>query len=356
MCRREDHILLVTRARSRWSLPGGTIRHTESPLEAARRDLAEETTLEVDGLSFLFLFGGLSKRHHVFLVDLPPGAEPRASNEIAHCHWLPPGRVASLITSVLPVASLSRSSVTKMSQARLRNPALTYYWWPVLIGNSEMLSRLLMAILLGSVIGFERERLNWAAGLRTHMLVCVGACLMMLVSAFGFADVLGSKDVVLDPSRVAAQVVSGIGFLGAGSILLRGEVVRGLTTAASLWSVAGVGLAVGGGIYTPAIGATVIILVILAGIKPLERRFISTRQQRSIQLSAQRGSVSFDTVHRALGSGSVRVKQFVVQQAEDDAELDDVQIALSRVSAGEFSAICTRLESMPGVRVLRHDA
>jgi putative Mg2+ transporter-C (MgtC) family protein len=223
------------------------------------------------------------------------------------------------------------------------------------ITNIEILTRLLMAALLGSVIGFERERLNWAAGLRTHMLVCVGASLMMLVSAFGFADVLGNKNVVLDPSRVAAQVVSGIGFLGAGSILLRGEVVRGLTTAASLWSVAGVGLAVGGGMYTAAVGATAIILIILAGVKPLERRFISVRQQRSIQLLVERGSVSLDTVYRALGTGSVRVKQFIVQQSEDDADLDDVQIALSRVSPSEFSAICARLETMSGVRACRRD-
>ncbi|WP_028202184.1 MgtC/SapB family protein [Paraburkholderia nodosa] len=224
-----------------------------------------------------------------------------------------------------------------------------------MIGNLEILSRLLIAALLGSVIGFERERLNWAAGLRTHMLVCVGAALMMLVSAFGFADVLGEKNVVLDPSRVAAQVVSGIGFLGAGSILLRGEVVRGLTTAASLWSVAGVGLAVGGGMYTAAIGATVIMLLILAGVKPLERRFISVRQQRSIQLLVERGSVSLDTVHRALGTGSVRVKQFIVQQSEDDADLDDVQIALSRVTASEFAAVCARLEAMRGVRACLQD-
>lgn len=224
-----------------------------------------------------------------------------------------------------------------------------------MIGNLEILSRLLMAALLGSVVGFERERLNWAAGLRTHMLVSVGACLMMLVSAFGFADVLGDKNVVLDPSRVAAQVVSGIGFLGAGSILLRGEVVRGLTTAASLWSVAGVGLAVGGGMYTAAIGATVIILTILAGLKPIERRFISVRQQRNIQLLAERASVSLDTVHQALGSGSVRVKQFIVQQSDDDPDLDDVQIALSRVSSNEFAAICSRLEKMSGVRACRYE-
>jgi putative Mg2+ transporter-C (MgtC) family protein len=223
------------------------------------------------------------------------------------------------------------------------------------IGNLEILSRLLMAALLGSVIGFERERLNWAAGLRTHMLVCVGASLMMMVSAFGFADALTQKNVVLDPSRVAAQVVSGIGFLGAGSILLRGEVVRGLTTAASLWSVAGIGLAVGGGMYTAAFGATIIILIILAGVKPLERRFISVKQQRSIQLLAERGSVSLDSLHRALGTGSIRVKQFIVQQAEDDPELDDVQIALSRASSTEFTAICARLESMAGVRTCRQE-
>jgi putative Mg2+ transporter-C (MgtC) family protein len=224
-----------------------------------------------------------------------------------------------------------------------------------MINNIELLSRLLLAAALGSVIGFERERLNWAAGLRTHMLVCVGSALIMLVSAFGFADVLGEKNVVLDPSRIAAQVVSGIGFLGAGSILLRGEVVRGLTTAASLWSVAGIGLAVGGGMYTASVGATVIIFTILAGVKPLERRFIAVKQQRNVQLVAERGRVSLDTLHGVLGSGSVRVKQFIVQQSEDDPELDDVQIALSRVSSSEFVAICAKLESMAGVRECRYD-
>ena len=223
-----------------------------------------------------------------------------------------------------------------------------------MIGNIELLSRLVLAALLGSVIGFERERLNWAAGLRTHMLVCVGSALIMLVSAFGFADVLGEKNVVLDPSRIAAQVVSGIGFLGAGSILLRGEIVRGLTTAASLWSVAGVGLAVGGGMYTAAIGATGIMLIILAGVKPLERRFISVKQQRNIHLLVERGSVSLDSVHNALGTGSVRVKQFIVQQSEDDPEVDDVQIGLSRATDSEFAAIRTRLSAMAGVRETRN--
>lgn len=223
-----------------------------------------------------------------------------------------------------------------------------------MIGNFELLSRLMMAALPGSVIGFERERLSWAAGLRTHMLVCVGAALTMLISAFGFSDVLGAQNVVLDPSQFASQEVFGISFLGEGSILPREEVVRGLTTAAILWSVAGIGLAVGGGMYTAAIGAIVKIVILLAGVKPLEHRFISVRQQRSIQLLVERGSVSLDSVHQTLGSGSVLVKQFIVQQSEDDADLDDVEIALSRVTTSEFAAISPRLESMAGARACSH--
>jgi len=136
-----------------------------------------------------------------------------------------------------------------------------------LLSNWEMAVRLLAAAALGSVIGLERERLSWTAGLRTHMLVSVGSALIMIVSAYAFSDVLGEQHVVLDPSRIAAQVVSGIGFLGAGAILLRGEVIRGLTTAASVWAVAAIGLAVGGGLYVAATVATVIILVILSFIR-----------------------------------------------------------------------------------------
>ncbi|SAL73822.1 MgtC/SapB transporter [Caballeronia terrestris] len=224
-----------------------------------------------------------------------------------------------------------------------------------MLGNLELISRLVMAAALGSLIGFERERLSWAAGLRTHMLVCVGSALIMIVSAFGFADALHGDHVSLDPSRMAAQVVSGIGFLGAGSILLRNEIVRGLTTAASLWSVAAIGLAVGGGLYTASIAATIIILIILAGIKPLERRFISVKQRRQITMLVERGSLSFHALHEALGPGSVRVKQFVVQQSEDTPELDEVQIVLSRVSALEYKAICDRLRLMQTVREFREE-
>jgi putative Mg2+ transporter-C (MgtC) family protein len=224
-----------------------------------------------------------------------------------------------------------------------------------MLTNMELISRLVLAAALGSVIGIERERLSWAAGLRTHMLVSVGSALIMIVSAFGFADALKADHVVLDPSRMAAQVVSGIGFLGAGSILLRGEIVRGLTTAASLWSVAAIGLAVGGGLYTAAIAATIIILIILAGIKPLERRFLTFRQRRQLTLLVERGKLTFHSLHDALGTSSPRVKQFVVQQSDDSAELDEVMITLGRVSSLEYEAICAALRGVPGVKEFRED-
>ena len=128
-------------------------------------------------------------------------------------------------------------------------------WW-------EMGLRLLLAALLGSVIGINRGRLEWAAGLRTHMLVCVGSALAIIVSAFGFFDVLGQPNIVLDPSRIAAQVVSGISFLGAGVIFKNGSSIRGLTSAAGMWGTAAVGMAIGAGMYWLGLMEAVVLVVI----------------------------------------------------------------------------------------------
>jgi putative Mg2+ transporter-C (MgtC) family protein len=146
----------------------------------------------------------------------------------------------------------------------------------------ETVIRLFVAAVLGGLIGLDRSRRDLGAGLRTHMLVSVGSALIMLVSSYGFSHTLKSSLIVLDPSRVAAQVVSGIGFLGAGTILLRKEIVRGLTTAAGIWAVAAIGLAVGGGLYGAALFATAIILGILVALKPLERRFLRRRRKDRI--------------------------------------------------------------------------
>ena len=216
-----------------------------------------------------------------------------------------------------------------------------------MLSDVSLTLRLLLAALLGSVIGFERERLLWAAGLRTHMLVCVGSCLIMIVSAYGFTSVLGPH-IILDPSRLAAQVVSGIGFLGAGSIILRNEMVKGLTTAASLWAVAAVGLAVGGGLYYASIAATLIILAILAGLKPLEERFRSRRQAVQFRLEVQQGVMSVAFLREALGWRAARVKQLLVK-SHDGAGTDEVTITVTSQSAKDADEMIRLFEGCPAV-------
>ena len=209
----------------------------------------------------------------------------------------------------------------------------------------ELIARLLLAAGLGSVIGIERERSVRAAGLRTHMLVCVGSCLIIIVSAYGFSTVL-SDHVVLDPSRVAAQVVSGIGFLGAGSIILRNEAIKGLTTAASIWAVAAIGLASGAGLYTAAVASTLIILAILAGLKPLEDRYTALRSSLELRLKARSGETSLASLERALGAHAGRVKQLIVQRNNGEND-DDVTLILSRVSARDTADIIRGLGQLP---------
>lgn len=127
----------------------------------------------------------------------------------------------------------------------------------------DLIIRLCVAGFCGTVIGLDREYRVKDAGFRTHFLVALGSALMMIVSQYGFADILTHPGVGLDPSRIAAQVVSGIGFIGAGTIIIHRQLVRGLTTAASLWATAGIGLAAGGHMYIVAAAATLLTLFAL---------------------------------------------------------------------------------------------
>ncbi len=217
-----------------------------------------------------------------------------------------------------------------------------------MMSNSEMLIRLISAAALGSLIGFERERLLWAAGIRTHMLVCVGSCLIMLVSQYGFSNILAQDHVVLDPSRIAAQVVSGIGFLGAGSILARGEIVKGLTTAASIWTVAAIGLAVGGGLYLAAGASTVIILIILVGIKPLEEAYRSRNQTCMLKVEVENNGLTPELLRETLSLRSSQVKRFLVE-SRDPRGTDQLSILLSKVSSQDIASYPSKLQELDGV-------
>ncbi len=130
--------------------------------------------------------------------------------------------------------------------------------------NNElmMLSRLLIAVLCGAVIGFERSRRQKEAGIRTHIMVTLGSALVVIVSKYGFLDVAGAPGINVDVSRMAANIITGVSFLGAGVIFLRGGYVKGLTTAAGIWSTAAVGCAIGAGMYIVGISATAMVIVI----------------------------------------------------------------------------------------------
>ena len=153
----------------------------------------------------------------------------------------------------------------------------------------ELTLRLLLAGILGAVIGLDREYRAKEAGFRTHFLVSLGSALFMIISQYGFAGILHNDPTIkLDPSRVAAQIVSGIGFLGAGTIIFQKQFVRGLTTAAGLWATAGIGMAIGGGLYGLGVAATLLTLASLelltllfknVGLRTMIVRFTTHRQE-----------------------------------------------------------------------------
>lgn len=223
--------------------------------------------------------------------------------------------------------------------------------WPRMISQADIVLRLLAAAFLGSLVGFERERLLWSAGIRTHMLVSVGSALLIIVSAYGFQRATEMPHVVLDPSRIAAQVVSGIGFLGAGSILLRGQAVRGMTTAASIWSVAAIGLAAGSGLFFAAGVSTAVILLILAGLKPLENAYRARVQSCVVRLRSERGAFDMDELKKMLRVRAGQIKRIVTLPGED--ELEDTTVYLVRVSLADIRAGAKRLREAPGVQAVK---
>jgi putative Mg2+ transporter-C (MgtC) family protein len=219
------------------------------------------------------------------------------------------------------------------------------------IGWPHVLLRLAVAAILGGAIGIERELREREAGLRTHILVAVGSALFTVVSAFGFADVLGQSDpnVVarLDPSRIAAQIVSGIGFLGAGAIIRQGLSVRGLTTAASLWIVAAIGMAAGAGMYAAATIGTVIVLFSLGPLRILAYRAIERvrPEERRLVVELRPEAAAAELL------ADVHDRGFVAQsfELEDEADRRVVTLNLNR-PVGELVPLLSDRDYVLAVR------
>jgi putative Mg2+ transporter-C (MgtC) family protein len=173
------------------------------------------------------------------------------------------------------------------------------------LGWGGTLARLAVATALGAVIGLERELDEKAAGLRTHMLVAAGSALFTLVSAYGFSEFIGHDRVSFDPSRIAAQIVTGIGFLGAGVIFRSGFTVRGLTTAASLWLVAAIGMAAGAGFWQGAVLATVFGLVALRPLGWLKRFTLPEHRLSRMTIVLSEGATGARVMEAVERSGDV---------------------------------------------------
>jgi len=214
-----------------------------------------------------------------------------------------------------------------------------------MISHLEIALQLLAAGILGGLVGLERERKNWYAGLRTHMLVCMGATLVMIVSQYGFENIVRAGLIVLDPSRVAAQVVSGIGFLGAGTILFWRNKIKGLTTAASLWAVAAVGLAIGGSLYSAAIITTILIVMTLALLKPIERKFFGSTNVKEIKLYTEKdfSLTELDEIFKQVDLISFDLKK-------DKQEGNNlIQLTVEYKSRYNFFDLANELKNLPNV-------
>lgn len=190
-----------------------------------------------------------------------------------------------------------------------------------MITEMQVVARLVVAAVLGGAVGLERERHNQPAGLRTHIILAIGSTLAMCVSinvAMQFHPMAPNGD----PARLAAQVLSGIGFLGAGAILRYGTNVRGLTTAASLWTIAVVGLAVGAGHYFPAVAATVLLFGALQALDMMEKRYMGQLVPKTITIKAKDRFGIVDEVKKTLQGFNTDVKTMSLAKDLDAHEIE----------------------------------
>ena len=214
----------------------------------------------------------------------------------------------------------------------------------------DLLFRLALTVVLCGLVGLERESRDQAAGLRTHVLVGVGAALFTLVSAYGFQDVIAiganGKPIMRDPTRIAAQVVSGIGFLGAGAIMRQGFTVRGLTTAATLWMSAAIGMAAAAGFYIGAVIATFISIAALIAFRKLRPHFMPRLRSDWVVLELELAdSKTLGKVMGLLMDHDVKVQGMESASDEDD-EGQSVRLEV-RVPAGfEWDMITDQMDEM----------
>ncbi|SDX75248.1 MgtC/SapB family protein [Paenibacillus sp. CF384] len=221
------------------------------------------------------------------------------------------------------------------------------------ISYLELTIRLVLALFLGGLIGLERELGGHSAGFRTHILVCLGSAAIVLLSMYGFAEFASDPNVRLDPARLAAQVISGIGFLGAGTILRTGITVSGLTTAASLWVVAAIGLTAGAGFYYGSAVLTLLVVVSLFFLNKFEKKFSRTKRKQDLVMKINKDSSSLNQVVTQLHHFGIQISKIIVENEEaaqgDSGEMLIVRMQVKLNYKKRFEEVIVCLASIEGV-------
>ena len=215
----------------------------------------------------------------------------------------------------------------------------------MMIANNELILRLVVSCVLGGLIGLEREGLNRPAGFRTHILVALGSTLIMLISIYGFSNSPGPHD----PARLAAQVVSGIGFLGAGTIMKEGLSVKGLTTAASLWVVAAIGLSSGAGFYVGAVATTVLVYVTLVFFTRLERSYLHRDHYVRLTLVMLDTAGQLGKIGTVLGRREISMRNICTSHVDAEEDQVHVQLEVKLPHGVTMLHVLSDLGEVPGV-------
>lgn len=213
------------------------------------------------------------------------------------------------------------------------------------LSNAELTIRLVLSLVLGGIIGLERETTNKPAGFRTHILVCMGSAVIMLTSIFIFSQFQGKTNV--DPTRIPAQVVSGIGFLGAGTIIREGASVKGLTTAASLWAVSAIGLAIGAGFYYGATLATFMMLLTLVTFNKLDQLILKKRFLQMLFVVIDDSPGQLGKIGSCLGEMNISIRNIKMESLDENRLM--ITLMIPKINRLEFEEIKEKLQEIGGV-------
>ncbi len=226
------------------------------------------------------------------------------------------------------------------------------------IVNIEYFIRIAIAVIFGFCIGLERELTNKYAGLRTHILVCLGACVFTLISIYGFPTFAPGDNVIIDnatgvrdTSRVAAQIVTGIGFIGAGTVLRNGPIVLGLTTAATLWIAASIGMACGAGMFDIAFAGTVLSILTLVSVRVFERKVLpsSTKRTKRIKLNIICSNEYTSKIHDFIIEKYQNISELSTKQMKADENSTKITCVLDIISRKPIKDLYNAFQSVQGI-------